>query len=66
MPYFQGVPNQIGKLQKFLGVRRSDKKPQEGKFQGVEGWRGLMQKCPLSRGGGMDIFLDYTMHIVHS
>ena len=44
--YFQGVPNQVGKLQKFLGVWCSDKKPLEGKFQGVEG---LKQKC-LCRG----------------
>ena len=33
----KGSPKQVGKLQKFLGVRRSDKKPQEGKFQRVEG-----------------------------
>ena len=35
--YFQGVPNQVGKLHKFLGMWRSDKKSLEGKFQGVEG-----------------------------
>ena len=33
----KGSPKQVGKLQKFLGVGRSDKKPREGKFQRVEG-----------------------------
>ena len=67
--YFQGVPNQVGKLQKFRGVWRSDKKPLEGKFQGMGGGGGgggLKQKCPPSWKGGMDIFLNYTMHVVHS
>ena len=61
--YFHGGPNQVGKLQKFLGVWRSDKKPLEGKFQGVDGSEA---KVPLSGGGIMDSFLNYTMHIVHS
>ena len=61
--YFQGVPNQVGKLQRFLGVWRSDKKPLEGKFQGVDRSEA---KVPLSEGGSMDSFLNYTMHIVHS
>ena len=61
--YLQGVPNQVGILQKFLGVWRSDKKPLEGKFQGV---KGSEPKVPLSGGGSMDSFLNYTMHIVHS
>ena len=61
--YFQGVPNQVGKLHKFLGVWRSDKKPLEGKFQGVEGSKA---KVPSVGGEGMVIFLNYTMHIVHS
>ena len=56
--YFQGVPSQVGKLQKFLGVWRSEKKP-----LGVEGSEA---KVPLSGGGSMDSFLNYTMHIVHS
>ena len=61
--YFQGVPNQVGKLQKFRGVWRSDNKPLEEKFQGIEGSKA---KVPSVGGGGMDIFLNYTMHIVHS
>ena len=59
----KGSPKQVGKLQKFLGVGRSDKKPREGKFQGVEGSEA---KVPPSAGGGMDIFLNYTMHFAHS
>ena len=31
-----------------------------------QGWRGLKQKCPPSWEGGMDIFSNYTMHVVHS
>ena len=62
--YFQGVPNQMGKLQKFLGVSGI---PTRNPWKAnSKGWRGLKQKCPLLGGGGMDIFLNYTMHIVHS
>ena len=63
--YFQGMHklDQVGKLQKFLRMWRSDKKPLEGKLQGVEGSE---PKVPLSGGGSMDSFLNYTMHIVHS
>ena len=31
-----------------------------------KGWRGLKQMCPPSEGGGVDNFLNYIMHIVHS
>ena len=60
----KGCLRQVGKLQKFLGVWRSDKKPLKGKFQGVD--EGSKAKPPSVVGGGMDIFLNYTMHFAHS
>ena len=50
--YFQGVPNQDGKLRKFLGVWCSDKKPLEGKFQEVEGSKANVPS--VGGGGGED------------
>ena len=55
--YFQGVPNQVGKLQKFLGVWRCDKKPLEGKFQGVEG-----SKAKVPSVGRRRYVFFFTLH----
>ena len=51
----------------FLEVWRSDKKPLKGKFQGVGVGEGASKaKAPTIVGGGMDIFLNYTMRFAHS